>query len=75
MRLSQLITGIGPLELKGDPDGEVTEVCYDSRQCRPGSLFVAIPGLKTDGHAFIADAVARGAGFIVHEEPFPVPTQ
>jgi len=34
---------------------------------------VAIPGLKTDGHAFIADAVARGARFIVHEGELPLP--
>jgi UDP-N-acetylmuramoyl-L-alanyl-D-glutamate--2,6-diaminopimelate ligase len=73
MRLSQLIDGAEPMDHKGNPDGEVTSVCYDSRQCRPGSLFVAIPGLKADGHAFIADAIAGGAGFIVHEDPFSVP--
>jgi UDP-N-acetylmuramoyl-L-alanyl-D-glutamate--2,6-diaminopimelate ligase len=67
MRLSLLMRGIDPLRIAGQPDGEVASVCYDSRLCREGSLFVAIPRLKTAGHAFIADAVARGARFIVHE--------
>jgi len=34
---------------------------------------VAIPGLKTDGHAFIGDAVSRGARFIVHEGEYHPP--
>ena len=73
MRLSLLMRGIDPLRTTGQPDGEVASVCYDSRHCSEGSLFVAIPGLKTDGHAFIADAVARGARFVVHEGEFHPP--
>ncbi len=33
----------------------------DSREVRPGYLFAALPGVKTDGARFIADALARGA--------------
>ena len=73
MRLSLLMRGIEALGFSGNPDSEVASVCYDSRQCRPGSLFVAISGLKTDGHAFIADALTRGAGFIIHEREFLPP--
>ena len=51
MQLSLLLRGIDPLGITGRTDGEVASVCYDSRQCRKGSLFVAIPGLKADGHA------------------------
>jgi UDP-N-acetylmuramoyl-L-alanyl-D-glutamate--2,6-diaminopimelate ligase len=49
----------------------VTSVCYDSRQCGEGSLFVAVPGLKVDGHRYAAEAVKRGARFIVHEAEVP----
>lgn len=73
MRLSLLLRGIDVLGFSGNPDGEVASVCYDSRQCSHDSLFVAISGLKTDGHAFIADALARGAGYIVHEKEFLLP--
>lgn len=41
----------------------ITEGTIDSRQVIPGSLFVAIPGERTDGHDFIADAFKRGASF------------
>ncbi len=33
----------------------------DSREVKPGFLFAALPGTHTDGSAYIADAVARGA--------------
>lgn len=48
------------------PIGQITA---DSRKVRPGDLFVAISGVHVDGHAFVADAVARGAIAIVAERP------
>jgi UDP-N-acetylmuramoyl-tripeptide--D-alanyl-D-alanine ligase len=41
----------------------ITEAVIDSRQVIPGSLFVAVPGDKVDGHDFIAEAFGRGASF------------
>ena len=41
----------------------ITEAVIDSRQVLPGSLFVAIPGEKVDGHDFIGEAFRRGASF------------
>ncbi len=41
----------------------ITEAVVDSRQVIPGSLFVAIPGKKADGHNFIGEALRRGASF------------
>lgn len=35
-------------------------VTVDSRCCRPGDLFVALPGERHDGHDFIAEALAAG---------------
>jgi UDP-N-acetylmuramoyl-L-alanyl-D-glutamate--2,6-diaminopimelate ligase len=70
MRLSQLMRGIETLSLSGRADGDVASVCYDSRKCCRGSLFVAISGIRVDGHAFIADAIHRGANVVVHEKEF-----
>lgn len=39
----------------------VTGVCIDSRQVKPGNLFIAIHGEKMDGHDFVKDAAAQGA--------------
>ncbi len=45
-----------------DPSAVVTgPVVTDSRQVEPGSLFVALPGERVDGHAFAAAAIRAGA--------------
>ena len=46
----------------------ITGVTADSRQVRPGSLFVAVSGTAGDGAGFIADAVARGAAAVLARE-------
>jgi len=43
---------------------EIGTVTADSRQARPGALFVAIPGLRVDGHRFIPNAIEAGASAI-----------
>jgi UDP-N-acetylmuramoyl-tripeptide--D-alanyl-D-alanine ligase len=57
-------------------DAVITEAAIDSRQVIPGALFVAIPGERTDGHDFVADAFRRGASFalIQHELKESLPT-
>lgn len=49
----------------------ITEAAIDSRQVIPGSLFVAIPGEKVDGHNFLADAFKRGASFALIQNDVP----
>ena len=46
---------------------EVTAVTSDSRQVIPGSLFVAVPGEKTDGRLFIPDGTSKGCLAVVIE--------
>jgi len=49
-------------------------VCVDSREVGAGDLFVALRGERTDGHRFVQDAFARGAGgAVVREVPPAVP--
>lgn len=61
MKLSELLRGIDLLETGADLDTEITGVSYDSRQTRPGDLFVAMAGYETDGHKYIPMARDRGA--------------
>lgn len=54
----------------------ITGIVLDSRQTKPGDLFVALVGENTDGHRFIPDAIQRGAVAIVGTQPLaglPVP--
>jgi UDP-N-acetylmuramoyl-tripeptide--D-alanyl-D-alanine ligase len=46
-----------------------TSVHTDSRLVQPGGLFFALQGGQTDGHRFLADALARGAAGVVVERP------
>jgi UDP-N-acetylmuramoyl-tripeptide--D-alanyl-D-alanine ligase len=43
----------------------------DSRLVTPGQLFVALPGERTDGHRFLADAAVAGAAALVASRPVP----
>ena len=47
-------------------------IAYDSREVRPGSLFVAIAGLHVDGHDYAEAAVERGAAALMVERPLDV---
>ncbi|MDP3163444.1 MAG: Mur ligase domain-containing protein, partial [Reyranella sp.] len=40
-------------------------VTFDSRAVGKGDLFFALGGETTDGHGFVADALARGAAAVV----------
>jgi len=47
----------------------------DSRQITNGDIFVALRGIKNDGHNFIEEAIEKGASMIVNEERmYNVPT-
>jgi UDP-N-acetylmuramoyl-L-alanyl-D-glutamate--2,6-diaminopimelate ligase len=55
----------------GRADTPVTSVTHDSRAVSRGTVFVAIPGHRTDGAKFAADAAKRGALAIVSEAAAP----
>ncbi|MCH2102068.1 MAG: UDP-N-acetylmuramoyl-tripeptide--D-alanyl-D-alanine ligase [Planctomycetes bacterium] len=48
-------------ELCGDGKAPINGVVTDSRQARPGDLFVALDGAHTDGHCFLREVRAAGA--------------
>jgi UDP-N-acetylmuramoyl-L-alanyl-D-glutamate--2,6-diaminopimelate ligase len=72
MRLSELVTGFRISPPDADPD--ITGITEDSRKVKPGMLFVAVPGTLLDGHAYIADALTRGAAGVVAERTGAIPS-
>ena len=71
MTLRDLIEGLPGMRLIGDPGVSVKSISNDSREIKPGDVYVAVRGLRADGHAFITDAIGKGAVAIVveHEQP------
>jgi UDP-N-acetylmuramoyl-L-alanyl-D-glutamate--2,6-diaminopimelate ligase len=67
MRFADLISSSTVVETRDAANPDVTAVTEDSRRVRPGSLFVAIPGTVADGHAYVEEALARGAAALVLE--------
>ena len=49
----------------------VSALAYDSREVTPGSLFIAIKGLSTDGHNFVRSALDSGAVAVISERAIP----
>jgi UDP-N-acetylmuramoyl-tripeptide--D-alanyl-D-alanine ligase len=62
----------GALSPMAMPDPfEANGVTFDSRSVVPGDLFFALGGETTDGHAFVADALKRGAAAAVVSRDLP----
>lgn len=61
----ELLREIKVVAIRGQPPPAVGGIAYDSRRVKPGDLFVALRGLRTDGARFIPDALARGAVGVV----------
>jgi len=59
--LSELVTGV----IFGSEQVVIDHITEDSRAVRPGSLFVARKGEKSDGRKFVGDAVRRGASAVL----------
>ena len=68
MRLNRLLASVALTERRAG-DVECSGICYDTRTMKPGCLFVALPGYKTDGHRYIAQALERGAAAVLCQHP------
>ncbi len=77
MRLQHLLAALeeAPLAIHAasnmsfDEAAEVPSLAYDSRQVQVGGMFIAVPGVHTNGQRFIDDAARRGA-IVALGEPF-----
>ncbi|MFZ1428079.1 MAG: UDP-N-acetylmuramoyl-L-alanyl-D-glutamate--2,6-diaminopimelate ligase, partial [Geminicoccaceae bacterium] len=63
MRLAAL--GDDRIRLKGSGDTEIRGLSADSRAVRPGDLFAALHGARTDGARYLAEALSAGAAAVL----------
>jgi len=64
-KIQNILSGVQPVQVTGDLNESIRQIQYDSRQVKPGDLFVAIKGVAADGHQFIGQAIDKGAKAVV----------
>ena len=69
MSVKDVVTATHGRLLSGSHDATFSQLVTDSREAKPGALFVALRGEQRDGHVFIPQAVERGATGILCERP------
>ena len=68
MKLNELLNHISYSEIVGSAEKIVLGIDFDSRNVKPGYIFVAQPGVISDGHKFIGKAIENGASIVVCEQ-------
>jgi UDP-N-acetylmuramoyl-L-alanyl-D-glutamate--2,6-diaminopimelate ligase len=77
MKLHQLFSFFGKSEADSADTSvlnqEVEAVCFDTRNIKPSSVFIAVKGTGQDGHDYLAQAAELGAIAMVVENKSKVP--
>lgn len=70
--LSELVKDVNILKIDGNDQVDIKGITYDSRLVMPGFLFVAVEGLRSDGHDYISQAVEAGASAVLVQKNIDV---
>jgi len=65
--LRDILYKVAIRSVTGSTEVDINDIQIDSRKVKPGSLFVAVRGVATDGHQFIEKATEGGAIVVVCE--------
>lgn len=68
MQLKNILMGLEGLKLRGNLELEVEGIESNSKNIKPGFLFVAIKGFSVDGHQYVNSAIENGATAVMIEE-------
>ncbi len=69
-KLIDILDNIKTHNIDGDTGIEIKGITDDSRQVKPGFLFIAVKGVTVDGHNYIDKAIKNGATVVVVESEF-----
>ena len=61
IRVKDIVEATGGKLLCGDENIEIKDVCIDSREIKPGDIFVPIIGEKVDAHIYIESVMETAA--------------
>jgi len=74
IHLQDLLDATGGQLVGGSSTTTFPAFCYNTQRLSPGELFVAVKSEGGDGHDYIPEALARGAGGILCQFPPPEPS-
>ncbi len=67
-KLSDILNGLEVEQVINQKDIELSDICFDSRKAKEGSVFVAVKGTLTDGHQYISQVFSQGCRCVVCEQ-------
>ena len=73
MELTRLLSQVRYEVIQGTVHTPAEGVTNDTRDLKRGDIYVCIAGYGTDGHAFVPEAVEKGASVIVAEKEITCP--
>ena len=65
LRANELTAACEGRLITGNPEAQLAGFAIDSRRVHAGDLFIAVRGMRFDGHQFVAEAVHNGAAGVV----------
>jgi len=68
LTLAELVAATSGQLVGGKPEMIVARIGTDTRTIEPGMAFLALRGDRFDGHAFIPEALRRGANLVIASE-------
>lgn len=72
MNFQELIAFCKPISVSGTEPEIIGSLRQDSREIERGDIFIAVKGIKSDGHNFINEAVERDAAVIISEKEIDI---
>ncbi len=63
--LKDILYKVSLVSASGDMTRQISQVSFDSREVKSGSLFVAVKGTQVDGHQYIGSAIKSGAVAVI----------
>ncbi len=73
VKLNQILKETNFINVAGNSDVDICDITCNSRDVKPGGIFVCIKGFKSDGHKYLGDAISRGAVCAVITDDIPDP--
>lgn len=67
-RLTDILKQADVIQINGNSNTSVETITFNSKNVAPGSAFIAVRGTHADGHAFIPEAIEKGASVIIGED-------